>query len=259
MPRKKRAKHYKPPLTIAKILAWADQFHHRHGTWPNEKSGPIEGTPSETWGGVSCAMFMGKRGLRGKSTLSSLLLKHRGISVGRKALNEAAIFRWAKMHFEKTQKWPTQRSGVILDAPQENWSAVNDALKHGRRGLSGGSTLLELLAKHGIRPERGRNIPPAQILKWADQFFAEHGDWPRPESGRVPGRPRLTWGAVDYALRQRGRDGGGNSSLFLFLQQQRGAYPGSKRRPYRTTAERRLSLAKIRTWARAHRKRTGQW
>src|SRR5262245_51083269 len=119
MQRKKRAKHYKPPLTIAKILAWADKFHRRHGTWPTEKSGPIEGTPTETWGetwgGVSCAMFMGKRGLRGKSTLASLLFKHRGICVGRKALNEATIFRWAKRHFERTQKWPAQRSGVILD------------------------------------------------------------------------------------------------------------------------------------------------
>jgi hypothetical protein len=259
MPRKKRPRHYKPRLTIARILAWADEFHRRHGTWPTEKSGPIDGTPSETWGGVSNALFMGTRGLREKSTLASLLLKFRSICIGRKTLNEATIFQWAKRHFERTQKWPTQTSGAILDAPQENWSAINNALRIGRRGLSGDSSLRKLLAEHGIRRNRGRTIAPGQILKWADQFFAEHGDWPRPDSGKVRGSPTLTWRVVDYVLRRQGRDPGGNSSLFLFLRQQRGAYRGSKRRPYRTRRERRLSLAKITKWARAHRKRTGEW
>jgi hypothetical protein len=47
-------------------------------------------------------------------------------------------------------------SGPIDSAPGENWSAVNACLRDGFRGLSGGSSLAKLLARHRRRPSRRR-------------------------------------------------------------------------------------------------------
>ena len=38
-----------PPLSEAQVLAWADTFHERSGTWPNIGSGPIAEAPGEAW------------------------------------------------------------------------------------------------------------------------------------------------------------------------------------------------------------------
>src|SRR5580704_2754315 len=143
-------RYRKPPLTIAKILAWADEYHRRHGKWPNVMAGPIEGAVNETWGGVCGALSRGGRGLKGRLSLAALLRRRRGIVLGRNALNEATVFKWARAHFQRTGEWPTKLSGAIQDAPGETWSAVNGALSVGRLGFRGRTTLLRLLRKHGV-------------------------------------------------------------------------------------------------------------
>jgi hypothetical protein len=45
------------------------------------------------------------------------------------------ILRWADAHRRRAGRWPHQKSGPIVDAPGENWDAVNAALRHGARGL----------------------------------------------------------------------------------------------------------------------------
>jgi hypothetical protein len=62
-----------PPLTVAKILAWADDHYARSGEWPSRGSGRIGGAPGETWSGVQHALLHGLRGFLGGDTLSRLL------------------------------------------------------------------------------------------------------------------------------------------------------------------------------------------
>ena len=70
-----------PPLTEAKILAWADAYFAAHGKWPSERSGPVADT-QETWRVVAEAMRRGGRGLPRRSSLARLLAQRRGVQRG---------------------------------------------------------------------------------------------------------------------------------------------------------------------------------
>src|SRR5439155_5918892 len=59
-----------PQLTEEQILAWADAFHRRTGTWPSIHSGPITSAPGETWMAVQMALRNGTRGMVGGSSLA---------------------------------------------------------------------------------------------------------------------------------------------------------------------------------------------
>ena len=56
--RKHRGHKYhlaRDPLTVEQILAWADAYKAKHGKWPNQTSGAIEGT-NRTWTAVNIAL-----------------------------------------------------------------------------------------------------------------------------------------------------------------------------------------------------------
>jgi DNA-binding CsgD family transcriptional regulator len=69
----------KSKLTVAQVLAWADAHQARAGCWPSALSGPVAGSAGETWGGLDKALREGYRGLPGKSSLSRLLRRERGL------------------------------------------------------------------------------------------------------------------------------------------------------------------------------------
>ncbi len=71
--RKVRNRTSLPALMPLKILEWADDYYRRVGDYPTSASGPIHGTPGETWGSVNLALRYGYRGLPGGSSLSRLL------------------------------------------------------------------------------------------------------------------------------------------------------------------------------------------
>jgi hypothetical protein len=58
MPRKrKRRPAARPPsFSVRQILAWADDFHERSGSWPTQKSGRIPGSLGENWEKVNHAL-----------------------------------------------------------------------------------------------------------------------------------------------------------------------------------------------------------
>src|SRR5690349_4930664 len=66
-----------PPLSEELILKWADDHKKRTGQWPTAKSGVIEGSGGENWSGISQALRVGVRTLRGGSSLARLLAAHR--------------------------------------------------------------------------------------------------------------------------------------------------------------------------------------
>jgi hypothetical protein len=245
----------RPVIHIAEILAWADAFYERTGRWPTRDDGPIAGQIDLTWCGVDQALQKGHRGLRPGSSLAKLLLKHRG----RRhhgllpSYTLARILAWADAHHRRTGKWPTCDDGPIVDAPGETWLAVDKALRDGNRGLPGGSSLAQLLAKkRGVR-NLGRLLPFTvdQILAWADAHHARTGSWPTRESGPIPEAPGETWKIVNEALIQGWRGLPCCGSLAQLLAKHRGVR-NRKRLP-------NLSVPKILAWARAYRARTGRW
>jgi hypothetical protein len=242
---------YRPPLTIGKILDWADAHYAATGCWPTARSGRVKDSPfDETWRAIHTALYKGLRGLPGGSTLARLLGEHRSV---RPALTIERILSWADAHHAATGRWPVQTSGPVLGVYRENWGSIADDLREGRRGLPGGTTLARVLAEfrnarnlHTIAP-----LAEAQILAWADAHRRQSGRWPTYHSGPVQDAPGETWSAINSALYEGWRGLPGGNSLFRLLVDRRGwAIP--KRRP-------ELTVAQILAWADAHRAAHGRW
>jgi hypothetical protein len=204
---------------------------------------------------VQMALMKGQRGLPGGSSLPLLLAEKRGVrnAWNRPNLSLEQILAWADAHFERTGQWPNLTTGPIPEAPGETWSAVNHALKRGRRGLPGGFSLAELLAQErGVRNQV--SVPPLyrkQIVAWAKAHFRRTGQWPTQDSGSIPEVPGDTWNMIDNALRQGNRGLKGGSSLARFLEEHH-----LKRNHLNLPP---ISRKKILAYADAHFERTGQW
>src|SRR5438105_2855970 len=106
------------------------------------------------------------------------------------ALSLSQILAWADAHRQRTGKWPQQRTGAI-DGAAETWGAVDLALRHGLRGLAGGSSLPQALARHRSVRNRANRRPltNALIVTWAESHRRRTGEWPQKRSGRVVDAP----------------------------------------------------------------------
>lgn len=240
-----------PPLTITRILEWADHHKDRTGRWPTRRSGEVAGT-DESWAGINSSLNRGQRGLTAGLSLANLLAKYRGRPnhYDLPLLTIAQIVTWADLHKKMHGVWPNQKSGGIIGT-DESWGAINAALDKGLRGLAGGSTLADVLAEHrGVRNIRRLSpLTQEQILLWADTHNSRTGKWPNKESGSIPGT-RETWASVNAALHRGGRGLKGGSTLAQFLTQQRGIRNLKHLPP--------LTVQQILQWVDDHVTKTGQ-
>jgi hypothetical protein len=181
-----------PPLSEGQIMLWADAHFRREGSWPTRDSGPVADAPGETWLAADMALRKDRRGLPGGSSLPLLLAERRGVcnTWSLPALTVEQILAWADAFHTRTESWPHPGSGPIPEAEGETWNAIGKALKRGSRGLPGGFSLAELLAR-----ERGGEQPTQR---------------PRPHPQTNPGvggRPQSPDGGL--AGDGHGRDRGG--------------------------------------------------
>ncbi len=210
-----------PPLTKGQILAWADSYFQRTGSWPTANSGPITDAPGETWMAAQVALRNGQRGLPGGSSLALLLAERRGVRHrrNRPTFSIEEILRCADAFHERTGNWPHVQSGPIHKLPGECWSAVDRALRRGMRGLPGGSSLANLLAdERGVRnPANLPDLSRKQILAWAKAHYRSTGQWPNDSSGRITEAPNENWGSVGQCMRQGTRGLRAGSTLARLL------------------------------------------
>jgi hypothetical protein len=187
----------KRPLYLRDVLAWAAAHRERTGRWPTQASGDIPGTIGESWKRVDTALRKGLRGLPVGSSLALLLAEQCGARHQRRQppLTAQQLLAWADAWHERTGRWPTADSGPLPGTGGDTWSILDQALRAGRRGLPGGSSLAQLLATRRGRRNRKR-LPPlteAQILAWADAHHRRSGRWPSDRSGAVADCPGETW------------------------------------------------------------------
>lgn len=250
-----RARSHLPALSVSQVLAWADRHFERTGEWPDPDSGSVVEADGETWHGISDALRRGNRGLRGGTSLATLLEEKRGRPHAghRPRLTTKQILLWADDHHHRTGHWPNATSGPVLAAPNETWGAINMALITGLRGLRRGSSLPDLLGqKRGYLHAFNRaplSIPA--ILSWADAYYRRVGNWPTRSSGPIAGTNNDTWSQIDAALMNGQRGLRGGSSLAKLLADRRG------RRNIRELP--RLTITQILIWADSHKQRTGEW
>jgi hypothetical protein len=244
-----------PRLTPGQILAWADAHHRRTGEWPGDVPIPVEDARGETWAVLDAALRSGGRGLPGGSSLARLLAEERGVRNPKELprLTVRQVRSWARAHRQRTGEWPTSRSGPVLEALGESWSAIDAALGQGCRGLPAGLSLPRLLADRRSSPaEAGRpDLRLSRILAWADAHRRRTGAWPTAKSGPIPGAQGETWRAVNEALRTNRRGLSGGSSLTRLL----GEHRGVRSRCYPPPLTEKQVLA----WADRHHDRTGAW
>jgi hypothetical protein len=184
--------------------------------------------------------------------------KRKRKTLGPAELTEDQILAWCDAYHKLTGRWPTRdsRPRVVQGAPAERWSAINDALNKGHRGLPGGSSLPRLLAAR--RGRRNRKALPRltvrQILKWCDAHHRRTGSWPHNRTAlrvAIPGSGGETWSALDTALVRGARGLPGGSSLARVLAEHRGVR-NVHSRP-------RMTVRQILAWADAWYARTGHW
>jgi len=245
-----------PRLTKRMVLEWARAHRRRTGDWPDRHAGPIPGSfPGDTWSRVDAALYYGRRGMKGGSSLARLLADH-GYSRlpyhdRRARLTFKRILELADMHRRRTGRWPTPQDGRVVDDPHEHWMTIDESLKRGRHGLPSGWTLRKLLHKYRRRKTRIKcpDVTEAQIARWAERHFRVTGEWPLRRSGPViDGLQHDTWRKLDFALIKGSRSLPGGSSLprLLFeqfgIQRRSDVFLKKKRRPGRVAPREGSSL-----------------
>ena len=133
------------------------------------------------------------------------------------------VLAWADAHFAAHGASPICNGGKVEAAPGVTWWEIDRALRGGRRGLPGGTSLFLLLVEHGRRPgvDRAPVLTEEQLLAWPTPTAAT-GCWPHVGSGPVAGTRGEVWSSLDVALRHGGRGLPGGSSLHRFLAERRG-------------------------------------
>jgi hypothetical protein len=170
-------------------------------------------------------------------------------------LSEALILLWCDDFHRRNGRWPKQDSGPVPAALGENWRALDVALRNGHRGLPGGSSLAQLLAKHrGTRnKKRLPRLTEEVIVALADVHHWWTGEWPTRESGAVLASPvpGETWLRLNQALVNGLRELPGDSSLARLLAKHRGVRNKKGLPP--------LTEELILQWADAYFARHGQY
>lgn len=204
-------------LTEDQIVEWAKAHRERTGDWPCLNDGPILEASGRTWRSIDTALSVGLRGLKGGSSLATLLARRVGARNRLKPppLTIRQILNWADLHYARTGVWPSSASDRVIDEPAEHWKRIHGMLKHGGRGLPGASSLVALLTKaRGARYRRqGLPLSVEQIIEWAVAHRKRTGKLPTPDSGPVRGVRGEHWRAIDASLRAGTRNLRGNSSL----------------------------------------------
>jgi len=79
-----------PHLTVNQILAWADEFRERTGSWPTSRhfAEVIAGSGGQRWWAVDRALREGMRGLPGGSSLARLLARDRGVPISKEPMKK---------------------------------------------------------------------------------------------------------------------------------------------------------------------------
>ena len=244
-----------PRLTEEGILDWADAHFEKTGKWPIVDGGPVHGASGETWRIIEGALRRGTRGLPGGSSLAKLLNEKRGTrNLGDLSpLTAEIILGWADSHYRRTGEWPKAKSGAVLDARGETWRNINAALLQGLRGLSGDSSLAQLLAQErGVRNSADlTSLTIEQVLGWADAHFSRTGEWPSRTSGPIVETSNETWATINTALIYGTRGLPKGLSLARLFAKERGmrnrmALPD-------------LTIDQILSWADAYQHSCGHW
>lgn len=247
-------------MTEAQIIAAADKYFEKYGLYPTFKDKhaseffDVSDAP-KTWAGVQSLMRIGGRGLPGNNTLANLLdSSGRRISQRCRPMTEDDVINAMKKFYFDFDRFPRQTDGDASKyfGRQETWSSVNQCLRKGLRGLTGGSSIYNIAERLSGIVSRNRcaNLNILIILASVARYHLTHREMPRPSSGDASNYFHMngeSWRNIDTSLRQGLRGLKCGSSLVKIIAQHfnsdGGLLPEVTNR-YGLTRERLLSLTK---------------
>lgn len=205
-------------LSVEGIKSHIVSWNKRTGEWPRINSGPVPGT-KDTWMKFHSALSEGLRGLPRGGSLGVLVIQVSGERHPRNTKNAPMltiekIAEWATSWNLRTDGWPKADSGKIPDSGGESWDGVNWALRKGRRGLPGGSSLKEFLrGRFGATIKRRSSLSRTSSISSSDEHVQEvkrkmrdwhgrTGSWPSRKSTTIKGN-NTNWHLVTKSLLRR--------------------------------------------------------
>ena len=217
---------------------------------------PCSGGARRALAALNGAISGGLRGLPGGSTLTQLLIEHRGIRSKCYAprLVIPQILAWADAFHARNGQWPLQCSGPRHRGTRRDLACDRmPPFRLASEGCPAGRACLD--CSRGSAAQRSgkdpRPITIPEILQWADAYKERHGRWPDAASGPVPEAPAESWKIITRDLRSGRRGLPARSSIARLLAEHRG------RRSVRHLAD--LTVPQILAWIHEFHARTGRW
>ncbi len=142
---------------------------------------------------------------------------------GRTPLTDSLVHELGESFQTEYGRYPRANDGPMGLPDGEDWANIDHALRYGKRGLRGGSSLAKMFGY--ARPDH----TIVQILQWADRCFKKTGRWPsstemreeRPQDYGLPDPAKWgfaeSWPAIDQALRDGLRGLPGGMTLYRLL------------------------------------------
>lgn len=206
-----------PALGVSQVRSWIVRWHKRTGAFPMKKDGAIPGSGGETWSAIETALLQGKRGLPQAGSLADFLVREFSTRNKKRLphLDESKVKDWIQTWHARTGRYPRSKDGVIPKSGGETWSAINNALRRGSRGLPKHGSLSILLetAFGQPHPKKLPKLTLVQIRNWATAYLARERKWPTANSELIPEADEWTWAKVNQCLRKGTRGLSGGQSL----------------------------------------------
>lgn len=183
------------------IIEAIKTYFEQTGKIPLQKTvSPVPGLPGHSWSSLGAALERGSYGLPGGSSLSkiadSIYLDRVKIS-----LTEELIVESIKVYLEQTGNLPhSHNKDFVPNLLNYNWVTIDAALKFGRYGLPGNSSLAILLNTHFSEQKA---LTEENIVKSMVIYHEQTGKWPTSiTSGKAPGLGDHTWGSLNSSLKR---------------------------------------------------------
>lgn len=140
----------KNDLTEALIISAAEKYFALTGRWPVSNSKDlVPGIPGENWRSINNSAIDGNRGLEKGRYLSCILKdvkRAHGVTV-KDPLTKSLIRAAIKDFHEISGRWPhCETKDPVPGIVGETWSAIDQAARHGYRGLERGGSLSKIVS-----------------------------------------------------------------------------------------------------------------
>lgn len=136
---------HKSRLSTAKLEQRISAHFKLTCSWPSARSGSvIGGEEGDTWSGYNQCLRLGYRGFKKGSSLASFLEERFGVINQKRRPQLTIEFIKTRMteYFIKTGRYPHAALKCVDGGHKgDTWGAYDAALRHGARGLPGGSSL----------------------------------------------------------------------------------------------------------------------